>query len=393
MRWRITRWVLFALQVSLLNVTFTLVSLASKRKPNIWVVGVHEIASNIADIAAVIPNSFSVCLETHRFYDAEYSFAFDKQVPRRLGSVLGAVVGPVLLGLLAKRASGIIYVGASGFMRGAPDHRNYEFSWLRSRGLDIICYFTGDDIRSPMMMKNFEMETGLRTLGGRVYDLKPEARTTDYEYSKRRLAEVSEKYSSLIFNARVDQMSYLNSNTEPFLYFYPDEEFHLITEKFDSRELWRVVHAPSNPFLKGTELVREAITELRKEGLNFEYIELQGVSNSAVIAELQQAQIVLNEFFALTPGRFGLEALSNTCALLTSADEKWEPDLPSGSNLAWVPTKHTEIVDNLRFMLKNPDMAKKQAIRGYKWAKKNASASKSGSQLRQKIREVESRRN
>lgn len=356
-----------------------------------WIVGVQEIAAMLSGIAAVIPHSISVCLQSNNSYEAQYSFHFDRRVPRMLEALLGAIVGPVLLGFVAKRASGVLYVGSAGFLRGAPDYRNYEFSWLRARNILIVCYFTGTDIRSPLLMKSFEERTGLKTLGGRIYDIRPETRSAHYEHSKRRLAEVSEKHASLVFNARVDQMSYLDSETEAFMYFYPDEEFRFNTEKFDSPEPWRVVHAPSNPYLKGTELVREAVAQLRSEGLDFEYIELQGVSNSEVLAELQHSQIVLNEFFAFVPGLFGVEALANTCALLTSADEEVEPDLPSGSNFAWVRTRHTEIADNLRFTLTHPDIAKSQAIRGYKWAKDNASASKSGLRLRRKISEVESK--
>lgn len=390
---RISRWGLLIVQIALLNASYFLSRSWTRGKRTHWVVGVQEIAAMLSSIAAVIPNSISVCLQSNNSYEAQYSFHFDRRVPRVFEALLGAIVGPVLLGLVANKASGVLYVGSSGFLRGAPDYRNYEFSWLKARAIPIVCYFTGTDIRSPLMMKSFEERTGLKTLGGRIYDVRPETRSAQYEQSKRRLAEVSEKYASLVFNARVDQMSYLESRTEAFMYFYPDEEFRFNTEKFDSTEPWRVVHAPSNPYLKGTELVREAVAQLRKEGLSFEYIELQGVSNSQVLAELQHAQIVLNEFFAFVPGLFGVEALANTCALLTSADEEVEPDLPSGSNSAWVRTRHTEIADNLRFILNNHDVAKNQAIRGYKWAKETASASKSGSRLRRKIRGIECKGN
>lgn len=44
--------------------------------------------------------------------------------------------------------------------------------------------------------------------------------------------------------------------------------------------------SPSNPFVKGTSLVRAAIKKLQVEGYDFEYIELQKMPNEVVLEHL-----------------------------------------------------------------------------------------------------------
>ena len=109
-------------------------------------------------------------------------------------------------------------------------------------------------------------------------------------------------------------------------------------KKFDEIVRPVLVHAPSSPIIKGTQLVRAAVALLREEGFDFEYVELTGVPHEEVASQLQRAHIVLNQFFAYVPGMFGIEAMAAGAVVLQSADESLESDLPAGSNAAWVVT-------------------------------------------------------
>lgn len=383
----LAKFIRFA-QLACLEISYRVCKVFTWYRPRFWVVGVDEIASMVANIARVLPGSYSVAFHRHPFYSLSYSFGFPLFVGTRLETLLRVVWGPFLLGFLASRAIGVIYVGAGGFLLRFQDGRRREFEWLRRRGLKIVCYFTGADVRSLRLMKEFEDRTGVKTIGGRVLKMTPELDGDSYEISRQTTAEVAGQHADLIFNARVDQMSYLPTDTLPFRYFYPDENFQFLPDKFLESSPWRVLHAPSNPFLKGTDYVREAVRQLKDEGYCFEYIELIGVPHLALISELARAQIVLNEFFALLPGVFGIEALAHTCALLTSADETVEIDLPPGSNDAWLPTDCTQITENLRRMLDNPAEARDQALRGFEWAQLYASASGSGAELREYLEQA-----
>ena len=120
--------------------------------------------------------------------------------------------------------------------------------------------------------------------------------------------------------------------------------------------------------------MRACIAKLKKEGYEFKYTELIGVKHKTVLEELKTSHIVLNEFYALVPGIFGIEAMANFCALITSADPKLEKDLPQDSQNAWMITKPEDLYNNLKKILRSKSLQKQFARNGYLWAKKHALA-------------------
>ena len=278
-------------------------------------------------------------------------------------------------------------MGGEGFLLHHHDERTFEFAFLKKHQLKIICYFTGNDIRSPMLMAKLAEEMGYPNLGTIALVDNAKSGTPKLEHSRKLRAKVAETYSDIIFNSRVDQLSYLTVETEPFRYFYPDEQFVKSTTKFDDLKKLIIVHAPSNPVIKGTDYVREAIATLALERDDFEYRELIGVDNDVVLATLNEAHIALNQFYAFVPGVFGIEALARRCVLVTSADEFLEPDLPAGSNDAWVVTRVDAILDNVRTLLDNRDGLEAQANAGWQWAWDNASISSSSAHFAKVLKE------
>jgi hypothetical protein len=73
--------------------------------------------------------------------------------------------------------------------------------------------------------------------------------------------------------------------------------------------------------------------------------------NRVVLEHLKSSHIVLNQFYAFTPGLFGIEAMANHCAVLMSADPSIETGLPQKSKDAWMITKYWEVYDNLKYLL------------------------------------------
>lgn len=346
-----------------------------------WVVGVEEIALMTRHIANALPRARAVVHRLHPFYDVDYDYVIQHDssrfaVYRRLYG------GPLLLAWLANRAHGFIYVGGAGFLDIQDDQREFEFSFLKRRGRKVVCYFTGSDIRSPRRMRELAEQTGFPNIGSLMLDIDPVYATDEYDGVRRERSRIADTYADRVFTAGVDQLSYLTSPTEPFRYFYPDDAFAEPNGKFDNVERYVILHAPSNPRLKGTEYVREAIARLSKDRDDFEYREITDASNAEVIAALSQAHIALNQFHAFVPGVFGIEALARRCAMLTSADERLEPDLGPGANEAWVVTRPDEIFDNLTRLLDNPLSIREQAERGFAWARANAAASADGRRVR-----------
>jgi hypothetical protein len=348
-------------------------------RPVSWVVGPVEVASILANFARAVPDSFSVSLTPHPFYD----FSYDFQIGAGRGDWLRhRLVAPWVFGRLAATALGFVYVGAEGFLLSGADDREWEFGFLRRHGVRIACLFTGSDIRSPALMRRFQDETGLETIVTYLDQVSPVFATAAFDEQRRRTAAVADRYADVIFNAAVDQLSYLQRATEPFPYFFPDEDLLLSDAKHAAPGPRIVIHAPSSPIIKGTQVVRAAVRRLHAEGYDFEYRELIGVPHAEVIASLREAHIVLNEFYAFVPGVFGVEAMASGCALLTRADERIETDLPAGSNSAWLVTTAADVYSNLRQLLDDPGRIGPQAAAGLAWVREHATLSASGARVR-----------
>ncbi len=71
-----------------------------------------------------------------------------------------------------------------------------------------------------------------------------------------------------------------------------------------------VVHAPSNPRVKGTPSVRATVEQLRRDGLDFEYVEVQGMSHAAAREHYRRADLVVDQLCIGAHGVFALEAMS-----------------------------------------------------------------------------------
>lgn len=344
-----------------------------------WVVGTIEIASMVANFARAVPDSFSVSLTTHRFYD----FAYDFVIPSGRGDwIRRRFVAPWLFGRLAASAQGFVYIGADGFLLSGADDRDWEFGYLRRHGVAVVCVFAGSDIRSPALMRRFEAETGLETIATYLDQVSPVFATAAYDDQRRRTAAVADRHADAVFTAAVDQLSYLEKPTLPFPYFFPDGDLLADAGKHAAPGPRIVLHVPSSPIIKGTQVVRAAVRRLRSEGLDFEYRELLGAPHSEVMGALREAHIVLNEFYAFVPGVFGVEAMASNCALLTSADETIETDLPPGSNHAWVVTPAADIQTRLRELLEQPERIAPQAAAGLEWVREHATVSASGARVR-----------
>lgn len=379
MKTALSRWA----QLTALRLSFRVHRRRVREKRISWAVGPTEIAGIVRDIAHAVPGSYSALLSRHAMYGEDYDWLPPARGPlgRRLA---GTFEGPWLLGRLVAQAHGVIYVGAGGFLWSVD--RDVEYRFLKEHGVRVVCYFTGSDIRSPRLMKELEDATGEPNIATWLRTVAPGYTTDAFDAAKRRMGETATAYADLIFTAQNDQRGYLPDDVEPFLYFYPDEDFAATPPRaILPGERPVVVHAPSSPVIKGTQLVRAAVAELRKEGWDFEYVELQDVTNAEVRAQLRRAHIVLNEFYAFVPGVFAVEAMAAGCAVLTRAEEALEPQLPAGSDDAWYVTRHFEVTAHLRDLLSDHTLIARYAAAGRDWVRQHALASVSGAQLAAKL--------
>jgi hypothetical protein len=301
---------------------------------------------------------------------------------RYLRYLVRIIYSPILLGYLCHKVNGIFYVAGSGFLLTEFDGRDYESRFLKARGLKIVSFFCGSEIRSLRLMDELSAKLGRDVITTYQKIVVQELASEFQEELRKKLAISTDRYADFIFTAPTDQISYIQRPTYPFINFYPDSDFKRNDAKFLAMNRVKVVHAPSSPLIKGTPLVRAAVKKLQLEGYDFEYRELIGVGNSVVLDALSQAHVVLNEFYAFVPGQFGVEAMASHCALVTSADERIETSLSPGANAAWMVTEYWNIYDNLKRLLDHPALIRHYADAGFAWASEYCSCEKNGVRLR-----------
>jgi hypothetical protein len=349
-----------------------------RKDPEITVVGLEEIASMLSNISRALTNSVSVKLDGAKFYN----FSYDYDLSKNITSYFKYALSPILLGFLATRYNKFIYLGAKGFLIQHVDGREFEFKFLNKRGVNITCYFLGSEIRSFKLLKEFSKKEDLEVCVNYQGISHQGIDSTEKENLRKLLAESADKHAQSIINPSTDQMSYIQRDTLPCMYFYPDEKIEVRPEKWKSDSKLIIVHAPSSPIIKGTPLVRAAIKKLKVEGYQFQYIELLNVPHHVVLENLAKAHIVLNEFYTFVPGVFGIEAMANNCVLLTSADDQIEKTLPEGANQAWVVTPYWDVYSKLKTTLNTAmEDLQKQADKGTTWTREYCSFSKNGKAL------------
>lgn len=386
----------FALQKAIVYLgvasSFCIKSIKGRGVSRVWVVASEEISGIQKGLAEYLNNSVSINLQRMpTFYQYRYTHQIPKKISRSplLAGIYRHLIGPFWLGFYSSFAEGVVYLGISSFLLTGRDQRKFEFNFLYKRNVKIICYLLGTDIRSPLKMREQELRDREENYGTYQKYTSPNFCTTEYEISKQKLAKVIDEYAAAIFNASYDQASYLNRPTHPSFTFVHDDIFKFQEEKFQNLKEIRVIHAPSNPIIKGTQVIRTIVRQLQNEGYAIHYVELNQKPNIEVLEELQKSHISINELYSFTPGIFTLESLASGCAVLTRSDSNYEPGLPPGANSAWVVTPSYELYKNLKYFCDNPEQIQVQAKLGYEWANSHAKLSIVGRKIRRIIEDSE----
>ena len=91
------------------------------------------------------------------------------------------------------------------------------------------------------------------------------------------------------------------------------------------REPFRLLHAPTRPFAKGTDEIMRTVERLQQEGLEIELDLIQNASNSAVLEAISRADAVLDQLWCDIPaGSLSYEALSlGRPAIVGSWQARW----------------------------------------------------------------------
>ncbi|MGC9114315.1 MAG: hypothetical protein ACP5IG_04535 [Candidatus Micrarchaeia archaeon] len=139
---------------------------------------------------------------------------------------------------------------------------------------------------------------------------------------KERFIRLIQKYANYYYVAIPDILDFVPD--ADYIPYAVDRE--VLKPKTDpNNEIPLIIHAPTNPLIKGTKYVMEAIKELEKKRLKFKFVKLENVPFDKILDLYKSADIIVDQ---LLLGWYGTMAAENM-ALGNTVCSYIRPDLES----------------------------------------------------------------
>ncbi len=200
--------------------------------------------------------------------------------------------------------SGILspYVGDRTLLR--------EYEGYLSAGINVYHRFTGFDLRLP----DWDSEINPYSVFKFGYQW-PFLKHVDLDRYKRFLSDLfALDVNFCVGDSELAQFLPKPPFVTPRIYLSEEENvsgFFLKEEKYSESILktnkLRVVHAPSNPLVKGSRYVSQAVDKLKRDGFDIELKMLSGVSHEEVIKAIKESDLLIDQLHIGAPGVFTLE--------------------------------------------------------------------------------------
>ena len=151
-------------------------------------------------------------------------------------------------------------------------------------------------------------------------------------------------------------------------------------KRYETKAIPKLVHAPSEKGIKGTKYVENAINELKKEGYQFEYLELHKVANDeAQRIYREEADVIIDQFILGSYGNLAIEAMYYgkpvMCYLCDDLIQKEFPDCPI------VNANIDNLKEKISWLINNPEERIKIGKAGRLYVEKHCDRKKISHQL------------
>lgn len=245
------------------------------------------------------------------YYRAYQAFHRSRKAPRlslfRLAATAWLLFAQCLLLLwIALRIDALVLKSGESLTSSG-----WELAVLRWLGKRILFFYQGSDSRPPYLAGMEAGQIDVAALNARtieIYErLKAAERHADFVVANPLSAQFHE---GRICIAQMIGNTIDEAKAKPGLDYLASEQ-SMLDRSAQSALGIRVLHAPSDPALKGTDRIRDAIAQLKSRGHAIDYVEVTGRPNAEVMVELARCDIVIDELYSDSHG--GLLALE-ACA-------------------------------------------------------------------------------
>ncbi len=199
--------------------------------------------------------------------------------------------------------------------QGIPILQFLDIPILKAMGKKIVILSLGDDLRSRPLLIEECRRNGLNI---HAKYIEKDTLTPDFitlSEKNRKKAKIINKYADLIFS-RPNYAQFLTRSYETMWAGMDPKNVQFNIANVDEPI---IVHAPSNPRLKGTSYIEKTITRLKNEGYKFKFILCRNMDNKEVRALLANSSIVIDQLIMPSYGLFAIESLCAGNIVLGSA--------------------------------------------------------------------------
>jgi glycosyltransferase involved in cell wall biosynthesis len=255
----------------------------------------------------------------------------------------------------------VIEAGRSLFGPAKDRDAMRDVSRLLSRGLKVAFLAHGSDLRLPSRHIEIEPWSPFRNTDPVEVD--------KYERFARRTSRMYNSYPGSVFVSTPDLLEFAPGAT--WCPVVVDVDVWRTDEPVMERPVPVVAHAPSQGWMKGSELVDPLLQQLHDDGI-IVYRRVEGIPHSDMPAVFRDADIVIDQ---LAIGSYGVAACEGMAAgrvvlgHVSDATRATVQDL-TGVELPLVEVDADTIVDRIHELIADPDAARQVAARGQAFVEK-----------------------
>jgi len=239
-----------------------------------------------------------------------------------------------------------------------------EYELLKIKNKKIISIFVGSDVRYFKAFKQHFKVDEWR------FPEDYENETIERTIKKIRIAE---KYSDIILSVPDQSLMGLR----PYNHFQIPVDTTSLKFNIPAREIPRVIHAPSRPWLKGTDIIEKTLEKLKDEGVKFEFISIRGMNNDELKNLLADADVLIDEIILHGPGVLSFEAMACGCAVAT----RYLESSPSCFKPPIMNINASNIYQNLKLLLTNKSLRVELAQKARTYVEENNNPKKITSEI------------
>jgi hypothetical protein len=178
-----------------------------------------------------------------------------------------------------------------------------ELYLLKLMSKPVFVTYQGDDARQGgYCLEHFKISIATQ-VDSSYYNVKSD------NFKKRSIIRLA-KFADQIYSLNPDLLHVLPLNAKfiPYSHIFLDDWLPVYTQ-LESRPL-RVLHAPSDRKVKGTDTLLNALNKLKLQGFQFELLLVEGLSNMEARKMYEKADVLVDQLFAGWYGGLSVELMA-----------------------------------------------------------------------------------